>query len=99
MRLMRILPVLALAACASNPAPDTTASTCPGQRMVVVNNDWNQAIDVYASTGAVIGSVRPREREEFVLPENARFAYARASSRQQPQRVPRQFVRFRYLCQ
>lgn len=99
MTLLRILPVLALAACASNPAPETTVSSCPGQRMVVASNDWSQAVDVYASTGAVLGSVRPRGREEFVLPEGVTWAYARAANRQQPQRVPRRFVQFRYLCQ
>lgn len=47
----------------------------------------------------LLGSVRPRGREEFVLPEGVTWAYARAANRQQPQRVPSRFVQFRYLCQ
>jgi len=98
---LRILTVLALSACASNPPPEATVSSCAGQRIVVASNDWNQTIDVHASKGAVLGSVHPGGRQEFVLPEGVTWAYARSAnlSRSRPQRVLRRFVRFRYLCQ
>jgi hypothetical protein len=99
MSLLRILPVLALAGCATSPARDTTVSSCPGQRLVIVTNDWNQTVDVYASTGAVLGSVRPRGRQEFVLPDNARYAYGQAPPYARSRMVHRRLVRFRYVCQ
>jgi hypothetical protein len=92
------LSIPAVVACATLDPREPGDSRCNGQRTVVVGNYWNRAVDVYASTGGILGIVDPGRREEFVLPEPARYAYARSSYRRGPQRVPRSYVQFRYLC-
>jgi hypothetical protein len=100
MRLARILPLLALAACAGRPARENDiSSSCPGQRSVVVTNSWNRTVDIYTSGDRIIGSVRPGGREELLLPDNATYAYARATPRVGNWQTPNsRVVRFRYLC-
>jgi hypothetical protein len=100
MRLASILPLLALAACAGRPVRENSIlSNCRGQRSVVVSNDWNQGVDIYASGDRIVGTVRPGGREELILPDNAAYVYARATPRAGNWQTPNgRVVRFRYLC-
>jgi hypothetical protein len=93
--LVSIAPVVA---CAARAPADASWSRCEGRRIVVVSNYWDRQVDVYASTGGIIGIVDPGRSEEFVLPGAASYAYPRASYRGRTQRVPRTVVRFRYRC-
>jgi hypothetical protein len=97
--ILGILSIPAIAACATSPPRDAAVSRCAGQPIVVVNNDWNRPVDIYASTGAIHGIVEPGRREEFFLPRSAAYAYPRVSYRGSSQRVPRRAVRIRYFCQ
>jgi hypothetical protein len=96
--ILAILSIPAVAACTAS-APRDTTGRCNGRRVVVVSNDWNRPVDVYASTGGILGIVDPGRREEFILPESATWAYARSSYRRGQQGAPRRFVRIRYECQ
>jgi hypothetical protein len=96
--IVAVLSIPSIVACTARAPRDASLSRCEGRRVVVVSNDWNRSIDVYSSTGAIIGIVDPGRREEFLLPRSASYVYPVASYRGRRQRVPRTAVRVRYLC-
>jgi hypothetical protein len=75
---------IGLAACSQNPPPSTTAS-CAGNRVLIVTNGGDEAVNVYALNGRTsteIGTV-PQGKKELTVPTNVRATsfYAVAISR------------------
>lgn len=100
--------LLVAAGCGSRnpPSTDASASRCAGQQAVIVTNDWNEAVDIYARIGDnaranLLGTVQPGERAEFGLRQGTRNVTAAPSRPIQPSFTPpamRSLVRFRYVC-
>jgi len=108
---LALLALLALAACGGNRPQDSVPepreiATCNGNAFVSVINDWNRAVDIYASTNGSLGStplgtVPPGSTMEFVLPRDATGAVAATPGLTDPVPVTsaaRPYVRLRYLC-
>jgi hypothetical protein len=98
MRLPSLLGCLVFAACATAPVRENDLARCRGHRIAIVSNDWRETVDVYGSGSRIIGTVRPRGREEFVLPDNVARVYATPTPHSRYGRVPRNSVRIRYQC-
>ena len=101
--------LLVLAACGGGrnpPSTDASIASCSGQRMVIVTNDWNEAVEVYATVAedarrSLLGIVTPGQRAEFGLPEGTKNVSSLPARSIQPSYMPpamRQLVRFRYSC-
>jgi hypothetical protein len=73
-----------------------------GDRVVIVTNNWNQMVDVFAgvgqSTPVVIGSVRSGGRDELVMPPGATYAYVRSAEARRGSMPPDNRVQVRYGC-
>jgi hypothetical protein len=101
-----VLLGLALTACAANPEPDRTLDACAGQFVLIVSNDWTEAVEIYTTrlaqtTPLAVGTVLPGAREEFLLPGDTRRAYALALSGGRVYDIPRQsrrLIRVRHQC-
>jgi hypothetical protein len=79
-----ILSLGIVAACASNPPPDTAVPTsCFGDSYAIVTNDSPYDVDVWATVRSapaprVLGTVAVNARQEFLLPEATLTVYLRA---------------------
>jgi hypothetical protein len=75
---------IVLAACSTNPPPSAMPS-CAGNRVLIVTNGGDEAVNVYAVNGRTtteIGTV-PQGKKDIVVPSNVRATsfYAVAISR------------------
>jgi hypothetical protein len=102
------LAVVVSGACGNPNNPAQTGAkllTCPGQQVAIVTNDWNEAVEIFASTDSaqptLLGRLNPTERVEFVLPAGTiavKPVPARAIAPSYDPPAMKQLVRFRYLC-
>jgi hypothetical protein len=101
--------LLLLAACGgrqSSQTPEPRMASCSGNGFVEVINDWTRDVEVYAyaaesATGTSLGTVRPGQTSEFLLPRDAARAAAMEPGLTGPVQIPsraRARVRLRYLC-
>ena len=105
---MRKLVVLLLvaAACAKNPTPEGVSTSCAGQQLVIVTNDWNEPVEVFARlsdspTPRSLSIVQPGSREELPMPAGSTEAFVLTARTIQPSTTPiqmRQQVHLRYQC-
>jgi hypothetical protein len=107
---MRVPLILLVAvACASNtPATSTRIAPCTGRQMLVVTNSLSEPVDVFVTTreamkSTLVGEVRAKAREEFVVSADASGAYAKAVGGDSPVATSRResdvnAVRFDYRC-
>jgi|ERR1043166_5728961 hypothetical protein len=77
----RLGALLVVAACASAPTVEQALATgCLGDRYAIVTNRWNQDVDIRAdiqdqAAPMTLGTVRPTQRQEFILPVGTRRVY------------------------
>jgi hypothetical protein len=104
---MRYLAVvLLLAACAKNPTPEGPTTSCSGEQLAIVTNDWNEPVDVLArladgGTPRTLGTVQPGSREELTLPAGSPGVFLQTTRVVQPSTEPiqmRRLVHIRYRC-
>ena len=105
---MRYLAVFLLlaAACAKNPTPEGVSANCAGQQLVIVTNDWNEPVEVFARladspTPRSLSTVQPGSREELQMPAGSTEAFVLTTRTIQPSTTPiqmRQQVHLRYQC-
>jgi hypothetical protein len=99
MRQLWILSGLALVGCVARPVREPQFSACHGERVAIVTNESNRTVDIYDARDRILGSVTPGGQQEFILPANATYAYARLAPRASNWSMPDgQRIRFRYLC-
>ena len=102
-RVATIAAAIVLGACSSAPkGPTSSASSCSGDRTVIVNNRSNRDADVVAerkSGGAPyeLGTVPAGRQEEITLPADAGRAYTRAPQEGRTTTI-RGTVDLRYGC-
>jgi hypothetical protein len=104
--LYRVIAVVtlsvALIACTRTAAREPRAAACQGERIVIVTNNWNRAVDVYASAGSaspiILGSVLPGGRDEFVMPFESTYAYTRPTDGAPTGNTTQGGAQLRYQC-
>jgi hypothetical protein len=92
--------------CAKNPTPEGPVASCASGQFVIVTNDWNEPVEVFAtmpssSTPTSLGIVQAGSREELPLPEGSPGAFVRTTRTIEPSAEPRlmrQLVFIRYRC-
>jgi hypothetical protein len=105
MRYSAVFLLLAVA-CAKNPTPEGVSASCTGQQLVIVTNDWNEPVEVFARladspTPRSLSIVQPGSREELPMPAGSTGAFVLTTRTIQPSTTPiqmRQLVRLRYQC-
>jgi len=106
---MRVLGVVLLGALACGGRGgdgSVRPENCTGQQLLIVTNDWNEAVEAYASmegqaAAVALGTVLAGSRSEFPLQPGTRNAYVRPARALQPSYTPpgmRQLVRLRTVC-
>jgi hypothetical protein len=98
--------LLLAAACAKNPTPEGVSASCTGRQLVIVTNDWNEPVEVFARlsdspTPRSLSIVQPGSREELPMPAGSTEAFVLTTRTIQPSTTPigmRQQVHLRYQC-
>jgi hypothetical protein len=107
MRAMAAVLLLGALACGGRGGDGSVRpQDCTGQQVLIVTNDWNEAVEVYASMqgqamAQTLGTVLAGSRAEFTLQPGTRSAAVRPARAIQPSYTPqgmRQLVRLRTVC-
>jgi hypothetical protein len=104
MKRLLVLTLVVLAACATRPAQPAQPASCAGERVVVVSNSSNAAVDVFANASesaapSLLGTVRAEGQEEFVLPRGSASAFTRdAKNELPPMATKKGTVDVHYVC-
>ena len=97
-----------LGGCIHNSNHDVVPTGCVGRQDVAITNNWSEQVEVFTRIGAspvelYVGSVGPGRREQFRLPDGARYAYPRPMGATSPNaaipRASQDLIDLRYLCE